>query len=319
MSDIKKEKNSFTEEEYKKLVNWEELVRQSSCKKKRLKLEGEEKPTKEEGHDDCPRCFGNYFLGGQCNFGAHHTLAGDLAKINQNFKVGINLADKLESLKKSIGKLKENQFKQTQQELITAFENVQDHCKNPEKFLLNTCIGIDAKAKKTIRRGMKQKLETQARNIDKLILLTKQLTFNQVKDYQDQLNQFERLGKEENNLAAKHAAEKDPTKKKELWLLLSKNREKIQAVRVEIMDHSLYQLTSEETLESLRNFKGVLFGSSTFIKKKESSDPGSDKQKFQESWLKTKWKQTKSVGGLVLLMAVLWFVNYVLDWFEWTN
>jgi|SRR6185437_5823935 len=97
-----------------------------------------------EGHQDCRFCHGNYYAGGECNYGARHKLEDDLAIINRNFKQFDILQQEQETL--SQNSKNEIAFNKAKSRIILSFQTLAEKTSSEgEKTLLyGSCIGLDA-------------------------------------------------------------------------------------------------------------------------------------------------------------------------------
>lgn len=66
-----------------------------------------------EGHPNCNFCKGNYFVGGECNYGGQHKMADDLQQVNQNFRAFDALVKQQVKLSKSKNESEFNNSKRT--------------------------------------------------------------------------------------------------------------------------------------------------------------------------------------------------------------
>src|SRR3954451_2163754 len=80
-----------------------------------------------EGHSSCSHCKGNYFVGGECNYGGCHKMSEDLKAINRNFKQFDNLVSQQVKLSKSKNK---NEFENSKKILLSSFERLKKKCED---------------------------------------------------------------------------------------------------------------------------------------------------------------------------------------------
>jgi hypothetical protein len=94
-----------------------------------------------QGHENCQACKGNYFVGGQCNYGGCHKLEQDLKDINKNFRSFDILIQQQVKLSKSQN---EKEFDKSKQTLLNSFQSLKSKCedKGGEAFFYGSCIGI---------------------------------------------------------------------------------------------------------------------------------------------------------------------------------
>src|SRR4051812_14668900 len=93
-----------------------------------------------EGHERCNHCKGNYFVGGQCNYGGDHEMEKDLRLINQNFDKFNELVKKHTKLTKSNN---EKEFNKIKTSLLDSFKVLKEKCKDKDgaSFFYASCIG----------------------------------------------------------------------------------------------------------------------------------------------------------------------------------
>lgn len=94
-----------------------------------------------EGHEKCNNCCkGNYFVGGQCNYGGEHLMGRDVETLNQNFSQFDTLEQKQISLSESKNK---QQFEERKARLQDDFKNLEEKCTSDSRskeFFKYTCI-----------------------------------------------------------------------------------------------------------------------------------------------------------------------------------
>jgi hypothetical protein len=98
--------------------------------------------TAEEGHENCKHCKGNYFVGGECNYGGRHELEKDLKLINQNFRAFDTLVKQQIKISKSKN---EQEFNNSKNKLLDSFKSLKEKCENESgaEFFYGSCIGLD--------------------------------------------------------------------------------------------------------------------------------------------------------------------------------
>src|SRR5688572_11266007 len=96
----------------------------------------------EEGHQNCGHCKGNYFVGGECNYGGHHIMEEDLKEINRNFRTFDVLVKQQVKLSKSKSEPEFNKCKKT---LLNSFKSLKKRCEDESGagFFYGSCIGLD--------------------------------------------------------------------------------------------------------------------------------------------------------------------------------
>jgi hypothetical protein len=83
--------------------------------------------TAKQGHENCQACKGNYFVGGECNYGGCHKLESDLTAINRNFRSFDVLITQQAKLSQSKSEL---EFNQTKKILLTSFQSLKARCED---------------------------------------------------------------------------------------------------------------------------------------------------------------------------------------------
>src|SRR5687767_3805587 len=94
------------------------------------------------GHESCGSCPGNYYNGGECNYGGHHVLANECGQINTNFGSFDNLYKRHNALKLSTNTTQEA-FEKEKTSLLNDFNKAKDNCTKPNCFVYASCIGVD--------------------------------------------------------------------------------------------------------------------------------------------------------------------------------
>src|SRR3954464_8102398 len=96
----------------------------------------------EVGHGSCRFCRGNYFVGGECNYGGRHKMENDLRQINQNFRAFDVLVKQQVKLSKSKN---EKEFNSSKKTLLSSFGSLKDKCEDESGtgFFYGSCIGLD--------------------------------------------------------------------------------------------------------------------------------------------------------------------------------
>src|SRR6266511_1543329 len=94
-----------------------------------------------EGHEKCDHCKGNYFVGGECNYGGQHTMVRDLKAINTNFRQFDSLVKRQLKLTEEKTEGKFNTYKK---KLVADFNDLKAKCENEgAEFIVGSCIGLN--------------------------------------------------------------------------------------------------------------------------------------------------------------------------------
>lgn len=262
--------------------------------------------TAKDGHPDCKHCKGNYFVGGQCNFGAEHLLEEDLRKINYKFKkFGALLARQSEiSSSKS-----EKTFNERKQKLIDQFKELETECDddNYNKFFTGTCVGIDdsqivlAKKIKKIFRAIVSSLKDYREQVEKS-------TWEQVQAFTLKLEELTKMEGELNRTTEKWKNETDPAKKRQLFALIKKQQTAIANFKLEMKNDPGYKLFSEERGEEIKNIiKNAFSGEETLFNlgnnKKNKNQTQVEEKYF--GFIPKKWGKRILWGGVILAIFFL--------------
>jgi hypothetical protein len=156
-------KYEITEENFKSLIGWREMIKASCCKVKPR----EEVCSGITGHESCGSCPGNYYNGGECNYGGHHVLSQEIAQINRNFEGIDKLEERHLELRLSAGD-SENEFNTKKKQLLNDFHKVRDNCCDPQKFAFATCIGVENQSS-FFQKDVERRFKLFAEGIDRYI------------------------------------------------------------------------------------------------------------------------------------------------------
>src|SRR4051794_16498351 len=126
-----------------------------------------------EGHNNCNSCKGNYFVGGECNYGGCHELITDLQIINQNFR---QFDDLLRHKKKLTSSNSEKEFNNQKSFLLSSFQNLKNKCEaeGEEGLLKGSCIGLDDSQQDFAHR-IKTTLKRVARGLEYYVEKVKEM------------------------------------------------------------------------------------------------------------------------------------------------
>ncbi|CAG8784227.1 3867_t:CDS:2, partial [Racocetra persica] len=167
--------------------------------------------------------IGNYFVGGECNYGGQHKMSDDLRQINKNFRAFDVLVKKQAKISRAKN---EKDFNEAKNKLLTSFQELKKKCEDEAGagFFYGSCIGLDG------NKG----------------------------DFSERIKStFRRLAKE----LGYYIEEKDPVKKARLFAALSQKNQAIKSLQVELRKDPVYDLFSAEKSEELSNIVRNIFQS----------------------------------------------------------
>jgi hypothetical protein len=202
-----------------------------------------------EGHGECGACPGNYYAGGECNYGGRHKLSEELDRINQNFEGFGVLVSRYAKLKKVKD---ENAFAREKAELVRAFETMQNRCNNPSGFLYATCVGVDQE-RGAFQSEVQRSFGQFAGEVGKFINSVKKCTYQQFIEFQLKLKKIENLKAEAAKLARDIKNEKDPVKRAKLIAQLDQMKNDISGLAQELENHPARDLFDDDLNTGLDN------------------------------------------------------------------
>ncbi|CAG8641714.1 9139_t:CDS:2 [Cetraspora pellucida] len=248
-------KYEITEEKFKSLINWKQMIRNSKCKVG--PRGGRHSGT--SGHENCSSCPGNYYHGGECNYGGHHVLAEEVALINKNFDGVDKLQDRHNQLRLSANTNKEK-FEEEKNKVLNDFQKVKDNCCNPTKLAFYaTCIGVDEK-QGLFQKHVEHLFQSFAKAIDRYINQVQNLSFHEVEEFQAKVKEIEKLQEANKDLMMEY---KDPStssdRKTQILALIKQNKDKIKNIGQELDKHPARTLFDPDTEKILRSAKKELF------------------------------------------------------------
>jgi DNA repair exonuclease SbcCD ATPase subunit len=221
----------ITEETFKNWINWRQMISESKCKVG--SRSGHYSGT--SGHESCGFCPGNYYNGGECNFGGHHVLANEVVRINQNFDGLDNLIKKHNKLKRSLNQ-DETTFYKEKEELLKAFDTAKKHCSDINVFIYGSCIGVD-KQKPRFLDKVKKRFENTAKEIDNYIENVRNLTQQQMQDFETKLKKVEELKQEISKLKQDFKNSNDPAERNRILGNLSDKKGELRKLSKELTTH----------------------------------------------------------------------------------
>ncbi|KLL05026.1 MAG: hypothetical protein MRERV_7c077 [Mycoplasmataceae bacterium RV_VA103A] len=317
----------ITEALFKNWIDWKTMVRNSKCKVRPSTA----KRSGIDGHENCGSCPGNYYNGGECNFGGHHVLSEEVARINKNFDGLDNLTRRHNKLKTSLNKSKE-EFEKEKEELLRAFDTAKQHCSDINTFIYGSCIGVE-KQKPIFLEEVKRRFENAVKFINSYIESVRNLTQQQMQDFETKLKKVEELKEEISKLQQAYKNTTDPTEKARLDELISQKKGELRNLSQELTKHpakNFWDQTSINLFTNLRQYLGtgtypgagnIKCPGSNPLFPSNPNDPNNPNQKQNqqkqggESWFTPKFKETlKMAGGGILALIGLWLVyKYLVD------
>ncbi|WNE40690.1 MAG: hypothetical protein mread185_000147 [Mycoplasmataceae bacterium] len=272
----------------------------------------------EEGHAKCGHCKGNYFVGGECNYGGRHKMADELRDINQNFRV----FDVLVKQQVKLSKIQnESEFNNSKKILLNSFQSLKEKCEqnNGESFFLGKCVGLDG-TQNAFSERLKETFKRLAKELGYYMDQINKSTWQQLAGFQEKLKKLDKLNSESTQLAKEWKEEKDPAKKKKLLSLLNQKNNEIKSLQREIQKDPIYSLYSQEKSEELADIVKNIFrgdeNSSFFTWNKQEKDETEEKQSDKYFGLLPK-ESTNNVllllGGLLIIGVVYHFLIKKLD------
>ena len=87
-----------------------------------------------EGHPHCNWCKGNYFVGGECNYGGQHKMSDDLRQINKNFRAFDVLVKKQAKISRAKN---EKDFNEAKNKLLSSFQELKKKCEQTDIALID--------------------------------------------------------------------------------------------------------------------------------------------------------------------------------------
>lgn len=268
--------------------------------------------TAKEGHSNCDWCKGNYFVGGECNYGGRHKMADDLRQINQNFRAFDVLVKQQVKLSKSKN---EKEFNNSKKILLNSFKSLKDKCENESGtgFFYGSCVGLDGSQTQFADR-IKTTFKRLAKELGHYMKQVERATWQQLYKFQEKLKQLDKLSQEANQLTEDWKNETDPVKKSQLFALLSQKNQEIKRLREELKNDPTFAIFNQEKNDELTNIvKHIFQGKETFFSWKKKNGPEIETPKT-EKYLGFIPKETGKnalliVGGLLGILMFWWFVK----------
>lgn len=313
---------TVTEELFKSWIDWKQMVRASKCKVG--PRSGRHSSTSD--HENCSSCPGNYYHGGECNYGGHHVLAEEVARINKNFDGLDTLIKKHNKLKCSLNQDQET-FKKEKEALLKAFDTAKNQCSDINAFIYGCCVGIDEK-KPVFLEESKKRFENAVKAINGYIASVRNLTQQQMQDFETKLKKVEDLKEEISKLKEALKNTNDPAEKTKLLDAISTKQGELKKISQELTIHPAKGFWDQQSINLFKNIRQYLGtgdypdnqglpGSKGKGKRKggdKSDDPNDlnqnqEQQKQGGAWFTPEVKEAcKMIGGGILVLVGLWLI-----------
>ena len=269
--------------------------------------------TAKEGHSDCDWCKGNYFVGGECNYGGKHRMEDDLRKINQNFRAFDVLVKQQVKLSKSKS---EKEFNNSKKTLLSSFKSLKEKCEDESGagFFYGSCIGLDGD-KSVFSSRIKETFKRLSKELGYYMTQIENSTWQQLEKFQEKLKKLDKLNSEATQLTKEWKKETDPVKKAKLFALLSQKNQEIKNLQNELRKDPVYSLYSQEKSEELGNIVRSIFqGEESFFRWGKKSNELEIGEQDSEKYLGFIPKQVGKnallvIGGLLGLLLIWWFIK----------
>ncbi|CAH1759419.1 21020_t:CDS:1 [Entrophospora sp. SA101] len=153
----------------------------------------------EEGHEKCNICKGNYFVGGECNYGGRHLMDADLNSINKNFAQFGELVSKQIEISQSKN---EKEFNKRKARVIGKFQELESKCNDDEgkSLLRGSCIGLDG-TETAFNKKVILLLRDLARQLREYIEATQNSTWEMLQAFNNKLDELDKMQAESTRLA----------------------------------------------------------------------------------------------------------------------
>jgi hypothetical protein len=240
----------ITEEIFKSLINYRQMIKSSKCKN--FRSSGRYSGT--SGHENCGSCPGNYYHGGECNYGGRHVLADEVNQLNKNFEGIDKLEKRHNKLKLSINDSKET-FEKEKKNLINDFELIQKRCTDPNCFFYGSCVGIDGQ-KPVFQENIKKRFQDFHNKIAKFIESVKNTNQLQFQEFQEKVKKIEDLKQDNQKLMVEL---KDPNtsseRKTQIQEILKNNTQQIKSLINELKTHPARGFFDQGAIRLINNAK----------------------------------------------------------------
>jgi hypothetical protein len=267
-----------------------------------------------QGHEHCGGCQGNYFHRGECNWGGKHTIAEDLAIINQNFAQFDGLLENQEAIYQAVS---EEDFNKMRTKLIDRFEYLKRKCLDDKlEYFSGTCIQIDGH-QDTFLSLVKQHLRTLSNTLERYIQNIQKLDYWKIKDYRDKKDKIEKMKGECNQLMSDYkaaVARGDTAEATRLMGLWQQKKQAIGSLMKELKSNPVDKLLGEEARNFFNDIVSNIFnGNTDFFNEDNQNDGNQVEQKVWgfiplKHWGKVKW-------GMIIIGS-LFFIFLLYQWIK---
>ncbi|KLL03785.1 MAG: hypothetical protein MRECE_9c046 [Mycoplasmataceae bacterium CE_OT135] len=262
----------------------------------------------EVGHQNCSFCKGNYFVGGECNYGGRHKMTEDLKLVNQNFRAFDILVKQQTKLSQSKNK---DAFDIAKNALLNSFQNLEKKCTHEATgFFYGSCIGLDGTQAQFVTKikTIFQKLASELRYYMKRV---EETTWEQLKSFQVKLEKLDKMQAEATQLAKEWKEETDPIKKAQLFALLSEKNQAIKGLQREIKKDPVYDIFSRERADELGDIvKNIFHGKGSFFSWKTREEKEAEEQKKEKilGVSKETWKNFALIGSSLFGLLIIYWI-----------
>lgn len=264
----------------------------------------------EVGHQNCRFCKGNYFVGGECNYGGRHKMNEDLKQINQNFRAFDVLVKQQTKLSQSKNK---DAFDIAKNTLLNSFQILEKKCTHEATgFFYGSCIGLDGTQTQFVTK-IKTIFQRLASELCYYMKRVEETTWEQLKSFQVKLEKLDKMQAEATQLAKEWKEETDPLKKAQLFALLTQKNQAIKELQREIKKDPVYDIFSRERADELGDIvKNIFQGKGTFFQWKTKQERETEEQTKEKvlGIAKDTWKNFGLIGSSLLgLLLVYWLAK----------
>lgn len=266
-----------------------------------------------EGHSICNNCCkGNYFVGGECNYGGNHVLSKDLVRLNQNFKDFEILTKNQENVTDAKN---EKEFERKKKRLLDSFELLKKKCKSEgQEFFAGTCISIKEDHKSVFQERIKSTFRRLARELEYYADKITKTTWEQLRKFQEKLDQLNNMQSEALQLSQEYKEAKDrgdDVEATRLFALLLDKNSQISAFQLELKKDSVFSLFNKEKGSELNDIvQNIFHGQGNFFQWDEN-EKQNEEETNEKYWgiIPKKWgKPLQYLGIGAIILLIIFFI-----------